>query len=286
MHASHDSPYPHYVWLAHWLAIHPPQTFTRYECRHVTHRLLLTTTGDADVLWATDGAENRFHSAVGDIGFFPCDRATHALSVTTVADYGAYAVCVPDDQLSHVCTSEGLPPAIDFHAIPVFRDALMEASLLRLSSRAEDRQGSGDIGAEIDARQIVLRLCAAVGGRKPDWQKDTSVFTPGVMRRIVEHMDATLGVHASLEEMARNVGLSPGHFARKFQQSSGLSLNRFMNSRRIGMSFAMLRTGSSPLSRIALDLGFASQSHFTRLFSQLTGLTPQRFRRLHPRTAE
>jgi AraC family transcriptional regulator len=42
---------------------------------------------------------------------------------------------------------------------------------------------------------------------------------------------------------------------------------------------AMLEAGSTPLSQIALDLGFSSQSHFTRVFSDLTGFTPASFRR-------
>ena len=41
----------------------------------------------------------------------------------------------------------------------------------------------------------------------------------------------------------------------------------------------LLQTGSTPLSQIALDLGFSSQSHFTRLFSSLTGFTPASYRR-------
>lgn len=286
MDASHCSPYPHYSWLAHWLAIRPPRIFDVYESRHVTHRLFLTTRGDADVLWATNGTETAFHASVGGIGFFPCDRDKHAMSITTADAFQAYAVCVPDDHMDRVCDSEGLQPEMNFRAVPVFRDALMQASLLRLSTKTGGRQVSEDIGDEIAARQIVLRLCAMIGGRHPEWQRDTSVFTPCVMRQIVERMDAHLGVHVSLENLATNVGLSPSHFARKFQQSAGLSLNRFLNRRRIGMSFAMLREGSSPLSRISLDLGFSSQSHFTRLFSGLTGITPHQFRRLHLRMGE
>jgi AraC-like DNA-binding protein len=286
MDASRCSPYPHYSWFAHWLAIRPPNLFTVFECRHVTHQLVLTVHGNADVLWATRGSETAFHAAAGDIGFFPCDRARHTMSMTSAEGYKAYAVSVPDEQLSRVSASEGMRPAADFSAMPVFRDALMGASLLRLSTKTEGRQVSEDIGDEIAARQIVIRLCVAVGGRLPDWQKDTSVFTPFVMRQIVERMDETIGGYVSLETMARNVSLSPGHFARKFHQSTGLSLNRFMNRRRIGISFAMLRKGASPLSSIALDLGFSSQSHFTSLFSRLTGISPQRFRRLHLQMGE
>ena len=121
------------------------------------------------------------------------------------------------------------------------------------------------------------------GAGIPEWWKDASVFTPIVMRQLVASIDAQLGVPVSLETMADTVRLSPGHFARKFHHSAGLSLQRFINTRRIAASFAPLREGMSPLTEIALELGFSSQSHFTRLFSGLTGLSPDQFRRLHRR---
>ena len=283
MDASPCSPYPHYIWLARWIAIQSPYIFDVHECRHVTHHIMLTVAGAADVDWSTRNVETSFHTAVGCLGFFPCDRETHALAITTADGFSAYDVLIPDQHIRRICASEGMRSSTGFPAVPVFQDTLMEACLLRLSTRAGHHQVSEDIGDEIAARQIVMRLGAFMGARPPDWHSDTSVFVPVVMRQIVELIDANLAVHLSLEGIATTVGLSPGHFARKFHLSAGLSLGRFMNKRRIGMSFAMLREGTLPLSRIALDLGFSSQSHFTRLFSSHTGVAPQQFRRQHRR---
>lgn len=205
------------------------------------------------------------------------------MSITSAGGFEAYEVLLPAWHVQRICVAEGLRSAPNLLAIPSFRDRLLEASLLRLSSKIVGRQMSEDIGDEIAARQIVLRLCMLVGGQVPEWHKDTSVFTPVVMRQVVACIDAHLGVPLSLESMGSTVGLSPGHFARKFHQSLGESLYRFINRRRIGTSFAMLRAGAQPLSQIALDLGFSSQSHFTRLFSRLSGITPDQFRRLHRR---
>jgi len=77
--------------------------------------------------------------------------------------------------------------------------------------------------------------------------------------------------------------MSPSHFAKKFRQSTGLSLNRFVNRRRIIRSLETLKTDVS-LASIALDLGFASQSHFTRLFSHMTGMTPAKYQKSFKRT--
>jgi AraC-like DNA-binding protein len=118
-----------------------------------------------------------------------------------------------------------------------------------------------------------------MSGVQPAWQQDASVFTSTVMRRIVERLDSRLGLHPSLTEMGTLFGLSPSHFARKFHQSAGVSLNRFINRRRIRLALVMLHDDSRSLAQLSLDLGFSSQSHFTRLFSGLTGMSPRRFQR-------
>jgi AraC-like DNA-binding protein len=273
--------YPHYVWLAHWLSVESPRFFSVYQCQHVTHHLLLTTCGDAQIQWETQGTETLFRATAGGISFFPADRQEHTMSITTAGDFLAFDVMIPAWQVQRVCRAEGLPAVTDFHAVPIFRDRLMGASLLRLSLSVNGRQISEEIGDEIAARQIVLRLCVLMGGKIPEWLKDSSVFTPCVMRQVVDYIDSHLGGRISLEHMGNNVGLSPGHFARKFHSSAGESLGRFMNRRRVSASFAMLRAGEQSLLQIALNLGFSSQSHFTRLFSGLTGMTPDSFRRLH-----
>lgn len=190
------------------------------------------------------------------------------------------------DQAMYVSPAEDARHTVDFRVIPVFRDTLLLACALRLLIGDSLGHVAEDVGAEIAARQVIMRLAAIAGGHPPDWLKDTSVFSPRVMTLIVERVDAHPRVRASLEEISCGFGLSPSHFARNFHQSTGLSLNRFMNRRRIGQSPELLKTGRAPLAQLSLDLGFSSQSHFTRLFSGLTGLTPHQFRRTQHRMGE
>ncbi|MFM7033806.1 MAG: helix-turn-helix domain-containing protein, partial [Planctomycetia bacterium] len=63
------------------------------------------------------------------------------------------------------------------------------------------------------------------------------------------------------------------------RQSTGLSLHRFVNRRRVKRSLDVLRDESSTLTEVSIRLGFSSQSHFTRLFSGLTGMTPAKYRK-------
>jgi AraC family transcriptional regulator len=163
------------------------------------------------------------------------------------------------------------------HLLPR-EDAVLRNCMVRLASTT----GSGvatDMGSEIAARALIVRLIELLGGYAPDWHEDSSVFPATVSNQIVEYIDSHMHRHIGLVEIASLVGLSPSHCARKFRRTEGLSLERFVNRRRLIKALDLLRNDSVPLARVALDLGFCSQSHFTRLFSGQTGVTPAKYRK-------
>ena len=141
--------------------------------------------------------------------------------------------------------------------------------------------GDGDDAA----RSLVLRLAELMGAERPDWHYDESCFPRRTLDDLVSYMDAHLRIAPTAGEMAALCGLSPSHFARKFRRSTGLSLQRFIMRRRLNMSLAMLQKSSDSLDDVATRLGFSSQSHFTRLFSSATGMTPAKYRKQFNRTS-
>lgn len=286
MDGSRMSPYPHLSWLTYSLTVRPPRLFVLHEYKAVAHRLFLTTEGDADCLWKNGADDVAYRTTGGSLGFFPCDAAVHSLGITATGIFRGDVLLVPKRHLESVCEAEGARHAADFRVMPVFQDTLLMVCAHRLLNGHSPGKLAPDIGAEIAGRQTLMRLAAITGGHPPEWAKDSSVFTPRLMALIVERVDAHLRVRASLEEISSGFGLSPSHFARKFRRSTGLSLDRFMNQRRIGRSLAVLKTDRTPIAQLSLDLGFSSQSHFTRLFSGLTGLTPHQFRRAQRRMDE
>jgi AraC-like DNA-binding protein len=280
MDGAHISPYPHLSWCVYELAVQRPRVMAMHECRHVTDRLWLTTDGEATVHWSFNGNDTSYRVGVGSIGFFPSDGGRHAMTITSPVGVRIRILSLPDDHLRSVATAGDLPHPAPFQAIPTFRDVSLRGHLLRLTEAGGGFEVAEDTGADIAAREIVLRLCELLAGVRPDWLKGSSTFPPAVMRQIVDHLDTNLASQVSLTSLCEGLGLSPSHFARKFQHSVGVSVNRFVNRRRIRKAFRSLQDESVALSRLSLDLGFSSQSHFTRVFSGLTGITPMQFRRL------
>lgn len=83
----------------------------------------------------------------------------------------------------------------------------------------------------------------------------------------------------SIATIARRCGLSRGYFIRGFKESTGKTPHQWALSRRVEQARGMLTDSDMSLADIALACGFADQSHFTRVFSRITGLPPGGWRR-------
>jgi AraC family transcriptional regulator len=192
-------------------------------------------------------------------------------------------VLIPPSHLTTVPEAEGVRPVNEWTPMFGGQDAVLRDCMARLAATPTSQDVAGDVGIDEVARRLVLRLVELNGGGKPDWHDDASVFDRRTLFNLVAYLDQNLYIAPSLSDMALLAGVSPSHFAKKFRQSTGLSLDRFVNRRRIFRSFETLKTDAS-VAKIALDLGFSSQSHFTRLFSGLTGMTPAKYQKSVRRT--
>ncbi len=83
----------------------------------------------------------------------------------------------------------------------------------------------------------------------------------------------------SLEELARDVGLSKFYLLRQFREQVGVTPHTFQLLVRVSHARAMLHDGVSA-AEVALACGFADQPHFTRCFKRVVGSTPAAFARL------
>ena len=83
----------------------------------------------------------------------------------------------------------------------------------------------------------------------------------------------------TVAELAALAGVHPSHLLRTFRRHHGATVASFARRRRLDRARAEIATSTRPLSVIALDFGFADQSHFTRLFRQAFGETPGQYAR-------
>ena len=78
-----------------------------------------------------------------------------------------------------------------------------------------------------------------------------------------------------LEDLEEETGLSKFYFIKLFESIYGLSPNRYLNNLRIEKAKRFLYEGMS-CQQVAHSTGFYDQSHFTRHFKRIVGVTPTR----------
>lgn len=128
--------------------------------------------------------------------------------------------------------------------------------------------------------QIISRHIAyTYGGMRPDVLTKGGL-APWQSRRAKDLIASSLAKKLSIEEVAKECGLSSSHFARAFKTSTGTTPHEWLQTSRLDRARTMLRNPSLSLAEIATDCGFADQSHFTRIFKRATGQTPGGWRSL------
>ena len=87
----------------------------------------------------------------------------------------------------------------------------------------------------------------------------------------------------TLDEAAAMAGFSKYHFSRLFRQVTGSSFYRYVSQRRIAAAKEYLISGKYSIFEVAYLSGFSSHSTFTRMFRQITGSTPNEFKKVYDR---
>jgi AraC family transcriptional regulator len=99
------------------------------------------------------------------------------------------------------------------------------------------------------------------------------------LRRVLAYVEEHLAEDITVDDLANVACLSIFHFTRAFAAAMGVPPHRYVSRRRLETARAMIATGRTSLSEIALECRFSSQSSFTRAFRRATGVTPAEYRR-------
>jgi AraC family transcriptional regulator len=108
-------------------------------------------------------------------------------------------------------------------------------------------------------------------------------LSPRELSRLTDYIEDHLHRPIGLSELADLVNVSRFHFARLFRQSTGMTAIHYVERRRIQRAQVLIATTDTPLSDIALIVGYSDQSCFTRRFNRHNGCTPAVYAREHGR---
>jgi AraC-like DNA-binding protein len=99
------------------------------------------------------------------------------------------------------------------------------------------------------------------------------------VRKSIKLMSESPGAELELDLIARESGLSRPHFYRLFRTQTGVTPHLYLNTLIMEQALDALVATEAPIADIGFDLGFTSQSGFTRFFAANVGMAPTEYRR-------
>jgi AraC-like DNA-binding protein len=98
------------------------------------------------------------------------------------------------------------------------------------------------------------------------------------LNRVLDFMRQNYSKETRLWELANLAGMSPHYFCELFKQSTGISPYQYSLRCRMDRAKEFLRSPQFTVRQVAEATGFADQSHFTKVFRRMVGVTPLQFR--------
>ncbi len=164
---------------------------------------------------------------------------------------------------------------------PVIEDA--EAAQLICALFEAEAAGAPRLAREAQLLALLARVVV---------RHATAPVVPGTkappttaLARARDYLAAHYSENVSLTRLATTAGLDPFALLRGFSRAYGLPPHSWLLQERVRRAQVLLRTGLSP-AEVAAEVGFTDQSHLTRHFKRILGITPGRYRRAAATGAE
>ena len=193
---------------------------------------------------------------------------------------------LPRKALKAVAQDAGVSSEIDLRHRPGVstEDSVVLHLLCALLPAMEKPAEIHPLFLEHIALALTVHVASVYGGIKPGAGMQRGGLTSWQEKRAKELMTATLGKEISMDRLAAECGLSARHFARAFRQSTGVPPHRWLLKYRIDRAKDVLMHRGMSLAETAIACGFADQSHFTRVFTAMVGVSPGAWRRRNEKT--
>lgn len=97
--------------------------------------------------------------------------------------------------------------------------------------------------------------------------------------KVVSYVENNINFEFSNESLANQVNMATNAFSRLFKEETGITLQRFIKKKRIHMACLLLLHSDYSIDEIAEKTGFLNRYHFTRVFREVTGNTPAKYKK-------
>jgi AraC family transcriptional regulator len=221
-----------------------------------------------------DGKFKHYAHGNGRVDVIPA-FLSHWTNWDREVEFSVIAIC---PTLLNQTTQELMQGEIEL--IPQFAidDPIIQQLALALKLEIQTGCMSGRLYGELLGTALAARLVQNYAVNK-SFEFKAHGLPQSQLERVIDYIKANLTQDLSILDLATLTSMSESHFSRSFKRSVGISPYQYLMQQRVERAKQLLEKQSLVISSIALDCGFANQTHLTKVFRQMTGMTPKAYQK-------
>jgi AraC-like DNA-binding protein len=243
--------------------------------------VIVFTNGDPHVVSSSPGmranADARSATEAATAGQLPC-----FVSYGDEGPISAKLVCgfLACDARPFNPLIENLPPVIKARDEPDSNAAwLGQFVRLALAESAEKRAGGESVLAKLSELMFIEAVRRYLDALPPEQAGWLAGLRDPFVGKALSLMHAAPAQNWTIEELAKQVGLSRSVLAERFANLVGIPPMQYLAKWRMQIASVLLSGGSANLAAVAAETGYASEAAFSRAFKKMVGVPPSVWRR-------
>jgi AraC family transcriptional regulator len=261
---------------------HPPNQ--RVEHCLIQHSLVITDPKSCFTAERRlDGKFKHYAHGNGRVDIIPA-FLSHGTNWDREVEFSVIAIC---PTLLNRATQESIQGEIELMPQLAIDDPVIQQLALALQLEIQTGCMSGRLYGELLGTALAARLVQNYAVSKPVLEFKANGLSQLQLARVIDYMKANLTQDLSILDLATLTGMSESHFSRSFKRSVGISPYQYLIQQRVERAKQLLKQRSLAkppgtgiaISTIALDCGFANQTHLTKVFRQIAGMTPKAYQK-------
>jgi AraC family transcriptional regulator len=253
---------------------HPPHKTVEHCLRQ--HSLVITDTKSCfQAERCLDGKFKHYTHGHGRVDVIPA-FLNHWTNWDREIEFSAIAIC---PTLLDRTTQELMQHEIELIPQLSIDDPVIQQLALALKTEIQTGCMSGRLYGESLGTALAARLVQNYAASKPSLEFKTNGLPQSQLKRVIDYIKANLAQDLSILDLATLTSMSESHFSRSFKQSMGVAPYQYLVQQRVERAKQLLKQQETSISDIALDCGFANQTHLTKVFRKMTGMTPKAYQK-------
>jgi AraC family transcriptional regulator len=251
---------------------HPPHKTVEHSL--LQHSLVITDPKSCfQAERRLDGKFKHYAHGNGRVDVIPA-FLSHWTNWDREVEFSVIAIC---PTLLNQTTQESMQREIELVPQLAIDDPVIQQLALALKIEIQTGCMSGRLYGELLGTALAARLVQNYAVSKPEFKANG--LSQSQLKRVIDYMKANLTQDLSILDLATLTGMSESHFSRSFKRSVRIAPYQYLIQQRVERAKQLLEKKSIAVSAIALDCGFANQTHLTKVFRQMTGMTPKAYQK-------